>query len=466
MRSRARLVKPSPMSRFPLFLAESKALSSLSIPIILSQLAYSLLGVIDTLMSGHAGATEQAAVALGVAFWFPIFLTLMSVVQALSPMVAHHHGAGDNRAIVHDTQNAIWLALVLSVLSLALLPLVRPILHWAQITPALADKTMLFLWGAMFGMPAALLFRALAFYSASINRPKPMMYLAFAALGFNALFNWLLIWGHWGLPALGGAGCGWASAIGMWISLAAMAVWTIVSPDYRACYIWRDWQRPQWLTQRSLLRIGLPMGGAALAEVGAFTSVAVFIGRFGAEQIAAHQIALNVASLLFMLPMGLAASTTIRVSQHLGSGEPRRARFAAWTSILLGLIIACLAIPAILLGRDAIVAGFSTDEGVRGIASRLILFAALWQLVDATQVIAVGALRGYKMTLWPMLVMFVAFWGVGLPLGTVLGYYGVAGSGPLGVYGFWSGLVTGLFLAAIGLTFGLRKVAWGHVRGG
>jgi multidrug resistance protein, MATE family len=447
------------MTRFSRFLAESKALSSLSIPIILSQLAYSLLGVIDTLMSGHAGADEQAAVALGVAFWFPIFLTLMSVVQALSPMVAHHHGAGDNKAIVHDTQNAIWLALALSILSLALMPAVRPVLHWAQIDPALADKTVLFLWGAMLGMPAALLFRALSFYSASINRPKPMMYLAFSALASNALFNWLLIWGHWGLPALGGAGCGWASAIGMWLSLIAMAIWTMLSPDYRDFHIWRNWQRPHWLTQRNLLRIGLPMGGAALAEVGAFTSVAIFIGRFGADQIAAHQIALNIASLLFMLPMGLAASTTIRVSQHLGAGDPRQARFTAWASILLGLTIACVAIPLILLGRETIVAGFSTDSAVRIVASRLILFAALWQLVDATQVIAIGALRGYKMTLWPMLVMFIAFWVVGLPLGAFLGYHGLADSGPLGVYGFWAGLVTGLFLAAIGLTFGLRKIA-------
>jgi MATE family multidrug resistance protein len=185
-------------TRLPRFLAESRALGTLALPIILSQLAYSLLGLIDTVMAGQAGAADQAAVALGVALWLPVFLSLMSVVQALSPIVAHHFGAGDHAAIVRDTHEGLWLTLAFSVLPLALMPTVTPFMHWAKIDPLLIDKTVLFLWGILLGLPAALLFRTLSFYCASINRTRPMMVLAFMGLGINALFNWLLIWGHWG----------------------------------------------------------------------------------------------------------------------------------------------------------------------------------------------------------------------------------------------------------------------------
>ena len=447
------------MHRLPRFLSESRALATLSFPIILSQIAYTLLGLLDTVMAGQAGAEEQAAVALGVAFWMPVFITLMSVVQAISPSVAQHFGAGDHAAVVQDTHEGIWLAALSSLLPVLLMPGVAPILRLAEIDQVLIDKTTLFLWGIVIGLPAAMIFRAISFYSASINRPKPMMFLAFLGLGINAFFNWLLIWGNWGFPALGGAGCGWATGIGMWVALFALAAWTAWAPEYRACYIWRGWHRPHWDIQKRLLRIGLPMGGAALAEVLAFTSIAIFVGRFGASQIAAHQIALNTSSVVFMLPMGLSVALTIRVSQKLGAGDPVAARFVAWTGVAMGLIAACLMMPLILLGREVIVAVFSPDTAVREIAAGLMLLAAVWQLADATQVIASGALRGYKVTFGPMIVIFVAFWVIGLPLGIRLGYYGIGSIEPMQVYGFWIGLVTALILAAIALSAWLRMVA-------
>lgn len=449
------------MHRLPRFIAESRALGALALPIILSQVAYTLLGLIDTVMAGHAGAVEQAAVALGVAFWIPVFITLMSVVQAISPSVAQHFGAGDLAAVVQDTHEGIWLAGLSSLLPGALMPAVAPILTWAQIDPVLVGKTTLFLWGIVVGLPAAMVFRAISFYSASINRPQPMMVLAFAGLGINALFNWLLIWGHWGLPALGGAGCGWATAIGMWVALLALVGWTAWSPDYRACYLWTGWRLPHWGIQKRLLQIGLPMGGAALAEVGAFTSIAILVGRFGAHQIAAHQIALNMASLLFMLPMGLSAAVTIRVGQTLGAGDRPGAGFVAWSGVALGLFVASVSMPLILLGRELIVTVYSPDAAVRQVAATLMLFAAVWQLADATQVVALGALRGYNVTFGPMLVMIVAFWVIGLPLGMQLGYHGFGDTPPMEIYGFWIGLVTALILAALALSAWLRVVARG-----
>ena len=447
------------MSSSSRFKAESRTLLHLASPIILSQIAQVLMGFVDTVMAGHAGAAEQAVVGLGVALWIPLFIGLMSVVQAVSPMIAHHFGAGDRDAVARDAREGIWLALFCGLVPLILVPWAPDLLAFAGIEPDLARRAGVFLWGIALGLPAALVYRSLAFYSASINRPRPIMVIAFIGLAINALLNWVLINGHVGLPAMGGAGCGWASGIGMWLSMIALAVWTARARAYRAYDLWRSWSRPDWTIQKQLLRLGLPMGAAGLAEVAAFSSVAVLVGRFGDVQIAAHQIALNFSALIFMFPMGVSAAIGIRVGHALGAGDARAARYTAWAGVAVGLIIATLAMAPIILLRHQVAAVYSTDLAVRALAANLLLFAAFWQLFDATQVCAIGALRGYKVTLMPMVLMLAAFWGIGVPSGTWLGYHGFFTGEPMKVYGFWVGLVIGLIVVSAGLAVGLRRVA-------
>jgi MATE family multidrug resistance protein len=443
----------------PTFLQDSRALMRLAAPIILSQIAQVLMGLVDTVMSGQAGANELAVVGLGVALWIPIFISLMNVVQAVSPLIAHHFGAGDLDAVARDAREGIWLAAVLSVVPLVALPWTPRLLTLAGIAPALAERTGVFLWGIGLGMPAALVYRALAFYSASINHPRPIMVLAFAGLASNAALNWVLIYGHFGLPAMGGAGCGWATGIGMWVALLLLVAWTARATIYRSTYVWRDWTLPHWPAQKRLLRIGLPMGGAGLAEVAAFCSVAVLVGRFGAAQIGANQIALNFSSLVFMVPMGLSSALAIRVGHALGARDPRGARRIAWSGIALALVLAGVTIGPTVGLRHAVAAVYTADETVRLIAANLLLFAACWQFFDATQVCAMGALRGYKVTLLPMVLMGVAFWAFGIPVGTWLAYRGFGTHGPLEVYGFWVGLVVGLVVVSLALVAALRKIA-------
>jgi MATE family multidrug resistance protein len=447
------------MLRHPDSLREGRALMRLAGPIILSQVAQVLMGLVDTVMSGQAGASQQAVVALGVALWIPALVTLMNIVGALSPVIAHHFGAGDLAAVARDAREGIWLAAIVGVLPLALVPWAPDFLVAAGIAPALAQRTGLFLWGIGLGLPAALVYRALAFYSASIGRTRPIAILSFAGLALNAALNWVFINGRFGLPAMGGAGCGWATGIGMWVSLACLAAWTAWAPAYRSTYVWRGWRRPSWAAQKHLLRLGLPMGGAGFVEVTAFTSVAVMVGRFGDVQIAAHQVAINFASLVYMPPMGLSSAVAIRIGHSLGGRDPVAARRIGWVGLAMGLVIAGVAtIPCTLL-RHQVAAVYSSDAAVRALAANLLLFAAFWQLFDAAQVIAMGALRGYKVTLVPMLLMVGAFWCLGLPTGIWLGWWGVAGSGPLQVYGFWVGLVVGLVLVSVALVAALRKVA-------
>jgi MATE family, multidrug efflux pump len=441
------------------FKQESRALLRLASPIILSQIAQVLMGFVDTVMSGHAGAVEQAVVGLGVALWIPVFIGLMSVVQAVSPIIAHHFGAGDRDAVARDAREGIWLALFAGLVPLSLVPWAPQLLMVAGIESGLAARAGLFLWGIGLGLPAALVYRSLAFYSASINQTRPIMVLAFVGLGINAFLNWILIYGHFGLPAMGGAGCGWATGVGMWMALIGLVAWTAHAPAYKDYCVWQSWRLPKWRIQRQLLRLGLPMGGAGLAEVAAFSSVAVLVGRFGEVQIAAHQIALNFSALVFMFPMGLSAAIGIRVGHSLGAGDAQRARFVAWSGIAVGLIIATLAIGPIILLRHQVAAVYSTDGAVQAVAANLLLFAAFWQLFDATQVCAIGALRGYKVTVMPMVLMLTAFWVIGVPSGTWLAYRGIVVGEPMRVYGFWVGLVIGLALVSVTLAIGLRKVA-------
>ena len=446
------------------FKQETRALLHLATPIILSQIAQVMMGLLDTVMSGHAGAFDQAVVGLGVALWIPVFIALMSVVQAVSPIIAHHFGAGDHAAVARDAREGVWLALGVGLLPLVLVPWAPDLLRVFHIEPALAQRTGVFLWGIGLGLPAALVYRALAFYSASINQTRPIMVLAFVGLAINGVLNWLLIYGRFGLPAMGGAGCGWATGIGMWVALVALAAWTAWAPVYRPYALWRSWPLPTRAAQKRLLRLGLPMGGAGFAEVAAFCSVAILVGRFGDVQIAAHQIALNFSAFIFMIPMGISAASTIRVGQALGAGNARAARTIAWSGIGAGLVFGALAIVPIIVLRHQAAALYSTDVAVQALAADLLLFAAFWQLFDATQVTAIGALRGYKVTLLPMVLMLTAFWAFGVPVGTWLAYHGLVAGAPMKVYGFWVGLVIGLVLVSLGLAAGLRRVANAAVR--
>ncbi len=447
-------------------LADARSLFKLAGPIILSQVAMVLMGLVDTVMSGQAGATEQAVVALGVSLWIPLFITAMSIVQAVSPVIAHHVGAGDGAAVARDAREGMWLAAWISVVPLAVMPFTPHLLTWAGVAPALAVRTGVFLWGIMLGLPAALVYRALAFYSSAIHETMPLMVLSFVSLGCNALFNWLLIGGHFGLPAMGGAGCGWATGIGMWVGLFGLVAWTAMGPAYRPYFVWHGWSWPHRAAQWRLLKLGLPMGGAALAEVSAFCSVAILIGRFGPVQIAAHSIALNFASIVFMVPMGLSAAMTILVGNALGGGDTRGAHRIAWAGMVLAWLVALAAMGPMVVGRDLITAVYSSDPAVRALAASLLWFAVFWLLFDCTQVCAIGALRGYKVTVAPMVMMLLAFWGVGIPLGTWLGYHGWPGQAPMQVYGFWVGLVTGLVLVSIGLLVALRSVSRPVARAG
>jgi MATE family multidrug resistance protein len=316
---------------------------------------------------------------------------------------------------------------------------------------------------ASFGLPAFTCYRVLYGYSTSINQTKPMMVIALIALVLNALINWLLVFGNAGFPKLGGVGCAWSTMVCVWFHLIALLWWMRVAPSYRPTWPFAHFEGPQWPMLRSLLKLGIPIGITYFAETSAFSLIALLIARFGSAQLGAHAIALNFTSLTFMVPLSLGLALLTRVGQSLGANDPVAARFRAWVGVVLTLAFAVVSASGMLLFRHAIAAAYTSDAVVAALAAQLLVFAALFQLSDCSQVVTSCAIRGYKVTRAPMVLHLAAFWGFSLPLGCLLGlapqWLPFAPAQPMAAQGFWIALIVGLTVAAGGLLLMLRSVA-------
>jgi MATE family multidrug resistance protein len=317
-------------------------------------------------------------------------------------------------------------------------------------------------------MPAFACYRALYGYTTSINQTKPIMVIAILGLLYNVVLNWGLIFGHFGLPRMGALGCAVSTASGVWLMLAAMIGWIKFSPAYRATYPFTHWEGPNWREIGSMLRLGLPIGVTHFAEVSAFGIVSLLVARFGVVQVSAHQIALNFTSLVFMVPMSFGIGTLTRVGQAMGEGNAQRARFVAWTGTGLCVFFGLLSAIFIALFRWQIAAMYTSDAVVQATCALLLLFAAIFQLSDSTQVAAASAIRGYKVTRSPMVIQMIAFWGVALPVGWILGlapaWFPWSPAEPMKATGFWIGLVLGLTVAAVLLAWSLNNLSKLRVR--
>lgn len=442
---------------------EVREIVVLAIPIVIAQLAHTAVGFVDAVMAGRVSPQDLAAVALGNSIWIPVYLLMTGVLLATTAKVARLFGAGQEAAIGPLVRQALWLALVVGLSCAGLLCSARPVLLWMDVAPALAELSMGYLHGVAAGFPAAALYLVLRYFSDGLGRTRPSMVIGLCGLLLNIPVNYVFIYGKLGVPAMGGAGCGWATAVVMIFSLLAMIGWVLYAPAYKACAPFERFEWPRWAPIRQLLVVGGPIGISVFAEVSIFSVIALLIGGMGAAVVAGHQIALNFSSLTFMLPYSLAMAITIRVGQALGRNAPRDARYSAGIGILLGMLIACFSATFMWLGREPIATLYTNDLEVIALAASLIVYAALFQVSDAIQVTAAGALRGYQDTRVTMLITLVAYWGIGLPVGYSLGLSDWLGE-PAGPAGLWQGLIVGLTCAAILLGIRLQRSAWRRIR--
>jgi len=453
----APLTRPARISR------EVRDLLTLALPIMIGQLATTAMSFVDAVMAGRVSPQDLAAVGLGNSIWIPVYLLMTGTLLATTPKVAQRYGAGQHAEIGPLVRQALWLALSVGLIASGLLLSAEPILQVMKVDPQLVAPSMGYLQGIAFGFPGVALYYVLRCYSDALGRTRPSMVIGLSGLLLNIPLNYVLIYGHFGLPALGGVGCGWASGIVMWFMALSMAAWTRWAPAYAMSRVLVRVDKPQWPVIKRLVGVGLPIGIAVFAESSIFAVIALLIGSLGPTVVAGHQIALNISSLLFMIPYSLGMAVTVRVGQAVGAGLPRQARFAALVGLGAALVFACFSASLILLMREPIASIYTPDTAVIQIAAMLIVYAALYQFSDAIQVIAAGALRGYQDTRVTMILTLFAYWGIGLPVGYVLGLTDLFGpaSGPNGL---WEGLIAGLTCAALMLAIRLARSSAKHIR--
>ncbi|GAB2503808.1 MATE family efflux transporter [Lysobacter humi (ex Lee et al. 2017)] len=438
-------VASMPQPRLP---HEIRRTAWLAAPLVAGHVSTGLIGTIDSAIAGQHGTATLAAVAVGTAlFWLPMMVP-MGTLMALPPSVSRLDGAGRRQAIGPLFRQALWLALVLGLAMFAFLSVVPYALEAMGIAPGIVPGATAFLHGIRWGVPALTLYFCMRYLAEGLHWTLPTMVLGAGGLLVLLPMGWILTFGEFGLPEMGAGGLGLASSLMLWAQAIAFAAVLARSGRMRDLRLFERFEAPSWHVQRSLLATGLPIGVTILMEGSLFIVTALLIGRLGTVPAAAHQIAINVASLCFMVPMGVAEATTVRVGHALGRGDAggvRRAAFAGYAIVLATQLVSAI----VLLGaNDGIVALYTRDAAVATLAASLLLFAAAFQFPDGIQVLSAGALRGLRDTRMPMLLAAFAYWGVGMPLGCALGF-GWGGLPAMGPRGMWIGLIAGLVVAAV-----------------
>ena len=448
----------STVSRYQRVTIEWRALLKLAVPIIIGQLANTAMGFVDTVMAGRVSPNDLAAVALGNSIWVPIFLLMSGILIATTAKVSYAFGRGAELEMGYLVRQALWLGFALGCGLGVLLWNARPVMEMMGVDPILITPAMGYLQAVACGFPAVAVYLVFRCYSDALGLTRPSMVVGILGLLLNIPLNYIFINGHFGVPAMGGVGCGWATGLVMVFMMLAMFVWIRWAPYYKSSQIFSRWQWPEWSAQKSLLALGIPIGISIFAEASLFSVIALLIGGLGANVVAGHQIALNFSGLVFMIPYSLAMATTVRVGQALGANRPRDARFSAGVAMATGLICACISASFMFIFRDYIARIYTLDASVLAVATSLIIYSAIFQFSDAIQVTAAGALRGYQDTRITMLITLFSYWGVGLPIGYMLGLTEQLGlaQGPAGL---WQGLIVGLSCAALLLGLRLHKIA-------
>ncbi len=436
--------------------AEIRRLFHIALPLMGAQLAQMGMGVSDAIMAGQYSSADLAGVALGGSLLWPTMLLMMGLIQAVTPVVAQLNGARNYPEIGEVIRQGLWMALLGGVVGVLILNNIGPVYQLLGVDPVATQISIPYLAMASLGFPALMCFFCLRFLADGMGFTRPAMFIAMIALCLKIPLNYVLIYGKFGLPEMGGVGCGLANGIINWFQLLAIIL--VVSRKRFDITGWRNrFALPDWRRIKPLLIIGLPIGASIFAEVGLFSFTTLLLGRLGADTVSAHNIAMNMNGVLFMPAMALGMAATIRIGFRVGATEIREARTTAALAIATTIIVALCGSVFIYFARFDLVKLYTLDMDVANQASTLLLFVSFFLIFDAIQSTAAGALRGFKDTRVPMWIALFSFWVIGLPLECILGF-GWIGE-PMGVYGFWIGLAIGVGTAAMLLSIRLWRTS-------
>ena len=421
---------------------EIRGLLKLGLPIVLTQFIQVSNTTVAVLMMGRVGALELAALGLGGSFMIFVFLVCLGIMMSLSPTIAQHFGAGRDQQIKESFQQGLWLALLTGVGAFLLLRQMDHLMLWIGIDPNVVPLVQRYLALAAWSMPATCLYMALRFLCEATGHSKPMLVINVATLPIVVAGNWAFIFGHLGMPAMGVEGAAANLILVMSLNALGMLLYVVMSRRYRARELWHSFSRPG-AGLIALLKLGIPIAGTLILDTSFFTAIALMMGKIGHVWLAAHQVAINYATVAFMIPVSLSSATMARVGQAIGQNNPWLARARGVLGISCALLLVVPSILIIFIFPEW-VAGLYTDDAEVIMAAVPLLFAAAFlQIFDATYITAQGALRGLKDVNGPLMISF-SFWAVGLPAAWGLGW-GLNWGAP----GLWWGMIAGVAATAV-----------------
>lgn len=423
-------------------------------PILVTQLGMYLMTFFDTAMSGQAGAEDLAGVAIGSSIWFPIFTGLSGVLLAIVPILSQSIGAGKEEEVPFSLIQGVYLSIFLSiVLIIAGIFLLEPLLAFMSLENDVAHIALHYLIGLSFGILSLFVYTVLRSFIDSLGHTRVTMVITLLALPINVFFNYVLIFGAFRFPRLGGIGAGYATAITYWVILFITLFFVVKVRPFSHYPIFNKLYTVSLSKWKEILLLGLPIGFTIFFETSIFSAVTLLMSEFATTTIAAHQAALNFSSLLYMIPLSVALTLTIAVGFEVGANRLEDARQYGFLGLTIAVIISIGSGLIIYFFREPVSMIYTTDPVVSLLTQQFLVFAVFFQLSDAIAAPIQGALRGYKDVNIPFVIALISFWFIGLPAG-----YMLANFTTLGPFGYWLGLIIGLATGAIGLSFRLRAV--------
>ncbi|MFS0670428.1 MATE family efflux transporter [Peribacillus frigoritolerans] len=424
------------------------------IPILITQISMYAMTFFDVMMSGQYSTQDVAGVSIGSSLWTPVYTGLSGILIALTPVVSQLVGSRQSKSVSYSVMQAIYLAVALALIILIIGAFsLNPVLNAMDLEDSVHMVAHDYLIALSLGIIPLFIYNALRAFIDALGQTRISMIITLCALPVNVLFNYLLIYGKFGFPELGGVGSGYATAITYWlIALVAILVVIKINP-FSTYQVFTEFFRVSWKEWKALLLIGVPIGLAIFFETSIFSAVTLLMSKYDTVTIASHQIAMNFASLLYMIPLSISMALTIVIGFEIGAARYKDAKEYSWIGISMALTMSLVLSTILFLFREPVAFLYTKDHEVMILTSHFLIYAIFFQISDALQAPIQGILRGYKDVNVTFAMSLVSYWILGLPIG-----YFFAKFTDMGAFGYWIGLISGLALGAIGLAARLRFI--------
>ncbi|WP_340003138.1 MATE family efflux transporter [Oceanobacillus sp. FSL K6-0127] len=424
------------------------------IPILITQISMNLMTFFDTMMSGRSSAADLAGVAIGASLWVPISTGINGIVLAITPIIAHLIGGRADQEVPKVIQQGIYLAIILSILIMvAGVIFLEPILSMMDLESEVRHVAKYYLFTLGIGIIPLFIFNTIRCFMDGLGQTRISMIIILISLPLNVIFNYIFIFGKLGVPALGGIGAGIATAITYFIVCIIALYFLHRIQPFKKFAVFAKWFKPSLKQWRNQLKIGIPIGAAIFFETSIFSAVTLLMSVYSTNTIAAHQAALNFASLLYMIPLSVGMALTITVGLEAGAKRYKDARAYGYIGMSGGIFIALFAGVILYLLNGPVAALYNSDPEVIELTKQFIYFAIFYQLADAFGAPIQGILRGYKDVNMTLIIALISYWAIGLPIGWLLANYTA-----LEPFGYWVGIIVGLSAGAVALLWRLLYI--------